>query len=117
MESPNPAVQLHAVSERLQLWIETVSPLIATGRTISPEQMSAVLSELMQAGTLLQRCADSPDAPVQNELSLYRERVQRLRTLLPSLHESLLRERDRLSQRLTKVHAASEWVQASRQVL
>ncbi len=109
--------QLRAVNERLRLWLDNASPLVENGPTIGPDQMSAVLSELMQAGALLQRCSQVSDEPMHNELSLYREHVQRLRTLLPSLHDSLLREREQLALRLARVQSASEWVEASRQTL
>jgi hypothetical protein len=117
MHAMDLAAEFRAMSQRLQLWIETVSPPSANGPSISPEQISAVLSELMQAGTLIQRCRAIQDPAIQDELRIYREHVQRLKTLLPSLHESLVRERDRLSRRLSGVQAASEWVLASRQTL
>ncbi len=51
------------------------------------------------------------------ELGQYRKNVEQLRTLLPSIHGALLRERARIEQERARVQTAAEWAQRSRQTL
>lgn len=88
-------------------------------RPATPQQMSALLSELMRAGEWLRALPNSPDrdAAVEHELSEYRKNVERLRDLLPSIHGALLKERSRLEQERARVETAAQWVRGSRQTL
>ena len=90
-------------------------PAVAT-----PEQMAALLSELLRAGALLR--AEPLPLPGSNpeldiELDQYRRNVERLRDLLPSLHGALLAERSRLEAQRSRMQSAAAWARASRQTL
>jgi hypothetical protein len=50
-------------------------------------------------------------------LSEYRSSVERLRTLLPSIHSTLLEERARLERERARVQSAANWACRSRQTL
>jgi len=50
-------------------------------------------------------------------LSAYRKQVERLRVLLPSIHQTLLGERARLEQERARVTSTAEWARRSRQTL
>jgi len=79
--------------------------------------MSWLLSELLHAGQNLRTLPGERDARLELEISVYRENVERLRTLLPSIHKALLSERARLEQERARVESATEWVRRSRQTL
>jgi hypothetical protein len=86
----------------------------------SPEQMAALLSELLRAGAELRAKplpAKGNEPGFDGELAAYRRLVERLRDLLPSIHRQLLMERARLEAQQTRVRSAAEWAQASRQTL
>jgi hypothetical protein len=82
-----------------------------------PRQIASLLSELMQAGTWLRRLPNRNAPELRDELNAYRQNVERLRDLLPAIHEGLLRERARLEQERTRIASAAEWVRRSRETL
>ncbi len=115
------AHDLRATNQRLCDSLDHLSPASSVGpaqqRPASPEEISALLSELMRAGEWLRALPEETDAELEHELSLYRKQVERLRDLLPTIHRILLRERGRLEQERERVTLASEWARASQQIL
>jgi hypothetical protein len=109
---------LHHANSRLGFWIDSLlppgsdEPLPAT-----PEQMSGLMSVLMQAGERLRNLPHDTDPLLEQELGDYRRNVERLRALLPSIHSALIRERARLEQERLRVESAAEWVRCSRETL
>jgi len=93
------------------------TPLNRSPRAATTQQMAALLSELMRAGQWLRSLPSEKDAALERELSEYRKQVERLRTLLPSMQQTLLAERARLEQERARVVSAAEWAQGSRQTL
>jgi hypothetical protein len=85
----------------------------------SPEDIAALLSELMRTGASLRAHASPAGADPEFDLQLqrYREHVERLRAVLPSIHGQLLAERARLEAQRARVRSAAEWARASRQTL
>ncbi len=82
--------------------------------------MAALLSELLRVGTSLRAESISGrrhDPALDAELEAYRYNVERLRDILPAIHEQLLAERARLEAQRTRVRAAEDWARASRQTL
>jgi hypothetical protein len=116
--APNPlAENLHETNARLGLLLDS---LIGDGeqpRAATPQQMAGLLSELMRAGQWLRGLPPEKDSAVEAELSLYRSQVERLRVLLPSIHNALLRDRARLEQERARVDSAAAWARSSRQTL
>lgn len=87
---------------------------------VTPEQMGALLSELLAAGAGL-RAQPLPvrgnDLELDNELAEYRRQVVRLRDFLPSIHRALLTEKARIEAQRSRLQSATEWARASRQTL
>jgi hypothetical protein len=93
------------------------SPSHSTNRAATPQQMAALLSELMRAGQWLRSLPGEKDAKLEQELSEYRKQVERLRALMPSIQQTLLGERARLERERARVVSATEWARQSRQTL
>jgi hypothetical protein len=112
---------MQETNRRLAEWLENLSMQAALPdlpqRAATPHQMSWLLSELMVAGERLRILPPERDSRLQRELSIYRENVERLRVLLPSIHQILLQERTRLEQERVRVESAEEWARRSRQTL
>lgn len=121
------ARNLRETNARLGFWLDSLvadSPSASPqARAASPQQMAALLSELMRAGAWLrdlpappdQTANQAADQAMQQELNQYRKHVERLRDLLPSLHGALMRERVRLEKERSRVESAAEWARSSRQ--
>jgi hypothetical protein len=117
---PSLSYLLRETNGRLGSWLEGLvspegNPVIA-----KPEQLTAILSELLKTGAAL-RGQPMPqpgtDPELDFQLALYRRHVERLRDLLPSIHSQLLLERACLEGQRARVKAAAEWARASRQTL
>jgi hypothetical protein len=105
---------------RLGPRLDSLTPSQGNSVLATPEQLSALLSELLHAGAAL-RAQPLPlggaDPELDFELTRYRRHVERLREMLPSIHSQLLLERSRLEAQRSRVKAAAEWARASRQTL
>jgi hypothetical protein len=113
--------QLHDTNCRLGFWLDRLSanstrPASETAAA-TPQQMHGLLSELMLAGERLRALPTEPEPGLEKEVAAYRENVERLRALLPSIHSGLLRERSRLEQERLRVESAAAWARRSRQTL
>lgn len=125
MPTPAPpqslAGNLRETNARLGLWLDSlvVDSAGATpqARPATPQQMAGLLSELMRAGEWLRALPAARDEAVEQELTVYRKNVERLRDLLPSIHGALTRERGRLEQERARVESATQWARGSRQTL
>jgi len=107
-------------NRRLRFWLDSLALSTETGACAAPanpQQMSGLLSELMRAGVTLRSLPQIKDAVLQKELNDYRHLVERLRDLMPAIHEGLLRERARLEGERNRLASASQWAEASRQTL
>jgi hypothetical protein len=119
--TPDLAQALHETNGRLRSSLDRLLPdsgsPTALPRPATSQQMAELLSELRIAGQWLRTVPAEKTPGVERELNEYRKNVERLRELLPSIHQTLLRERDRLEQESARVTAAREWVHRSRQTL
>lgn len=112
---------LHDLREtncRLSFWLDSILGESGQAGVATPQQMAGLLSELLRAGAWLRAeplPTNDADAELNLELELYRSNVERLREILPSIHEQLLAERSRLEAQRTRVQSAAEWARASRQ--
>lgn len=106
-------------TRRLSLCLDSIAA--RHGReVITPEQMGAMLSELLAAGASLRDQPLPPkgtDCELDSELAGYRRQVERLRDLLPSIHRALLAERARIETQRSRLRSATDWARASRQTL
>lgn len=115
------AENLHEINGRLRAVLDSLScnathPTLSP-RAATPQQMAGLLSELMRAGQWLRALPSDRGPALEQELNSYRTNVERLRTVLPSIHTMLLRERSRLEQERARVHMAAAWATGSRQTL
>jgi hypothetical protein len=111
---------LRDTNRRLGYWLDTIAPGSDPPTLVTPEQMTALLSELLRAGAGLRAhplVSPNPDPALDSELVIYRKLVERLRDLMPSIHSHLLAERARLELQRFRVQSAAEWARASRQTL
>jgi chromosome segregation ATPase len=111
------ASHLRETNARLTQLLDSLSAIPNQSRTITPQQMTGLLSELMRAGEWLRRLPEDRDPELQQEVGHYRRTVERLRDLLPSIHAALLRDRARLEQERARVQSAAAWARSSRQTL
>jgi hypothetical protein len=111
------AQEMHAINSRLGFWMEGLVFSVAPVRPATPEQMAGLLSELMRAGEWLRALPSERDVGLELELDQYRKNVERLRTVMPSIHSVLLQERARLEQERARVESVAEWARGSRQTL
>lgn len=115
------AQNLHECNSRLEFWLESLIPdasrPIPQSRAATPEQMAGLLSELMRAGAGLRSLPRDQSPELEQELSVYRKNVDRLRELMPSIHATLLQERARLENERGRLESAAEWARSSRQTL
>jgi hypothetical protein len=112
------AQELHETNSRLSIWLDHLSTQsVEQVRPPTPQQMSALLSELMRTGEKLRQLPAVRDRELERELSFYRGNVQRLRTMLPTIHANLLRERSRLERDRARVQSAAEWARRSRETI
>jgi hypothetical protein len=113
------AETLRASNQRLGAWLNSM--MAVSGKVVAiPDHMAALLSELMRIGSEL-RSGALPTAGIDPawdaELAAYRQHLERLRSLLPSIHSHLLAERARIEAQRARIGAAAEWARASRQTL
>jgi hypothetical protein len=117
---PSPSQDLREANQRLLGWLDRMADDWGTRCLASPEDIAMLLSVLMRAGSRLrEHPVPTPGADPEFDLQLlqYRNHVERLRALLPSIHGQLLAERARLEAQRARVRSAAEWARASRQTL
>jgi hypothetical protein len=111
---------LRETNQRLQAWLRSMVKPSGQLCVATPDCITALLSELLQAGAALREQAlptRGIDPELDDELEQYRHNIERLRDVLPSIHSQLLVERARLEVQRARVHSADEWAQTSRQTL
>ena len=121
------ATDLHDTNSRLSFWLDSLNrdrsqkdqtqPDREQTGAATPQQMAGLLSELMRAGEWLRALPREKNPALEQELSVYRKNVERLRELLPSIQQALLAQRARLEQERARVESAAEWARSSRQTL
>jgi len=117
----NASHTLHEVNCRLHCMLDSLSHApaqsSASAAIATPQQMAGLLSELMCAGEGLRELPAERNPEFEHELSQYRKNVERLRAMLPAIHQALLRERARLEQERNRLEAATAWARGSRETL
>jgi len=112
-------LMLRETNARMGFWIDGLSgsPASEQPYAIRPQQINGLLSELMRAGEWLRAMPDHSDPELAEQIRLYRGHVERLRDVLPLVHETLLCERARLEHQRARIESAAEWARRSHQTL
>jgi len=117
---PLPLQTLRDTNLRLRLRLARLLPSSGGPAAASPEAISELLTELLDAGASL-RAEPLPETGTDPELDRereeYRRQLERLRELLPSIHDQLLAERARLEEQRARVQSAAQWALVSQQTL
>jgi hypothetical protein len=117
---PSLSQNLRETNRRLGFWLDSMVPRHEQPAITPPEHIAELLSELLRAGEWLRAEPLSPqgrDPELDRELAQYRKHVERLRDLLPMIHDQLLAERARLEAQRARVRSAAEWARASLQTV
>jgi len=87
--------------------------------TITPQDFSDILSQLLRAAKCLRHTTTRPEAAIalDKESFEYRSNLEKLKEFLPDLHGRLLAERARLEEARNHVAAAAAWAQANQKAL
>jgi len=112
-------------NSRLQLWLDEIGAPCGQPVVVTPENMAALLSELLRTGEALRAAPDSArgndpalnDPVLKAELATYRRHVERLRDLMPSIRRHLVAERNHIEVQRARLQSAAQWSRASRQTL
>ncbi len=109
------AFDVHEANSRLTFWLNSLVLSRADTPAVTPEQMAALLSELMRAGEWMRNGQpQSRTRDVEETIREYRGQLERIRDLLPTIHRQLLAERARIESERSRVKCAAAWAQASR---
>jgi hypothetical protein len=117
---PSRSQNLQQINHRLLFWLDSVAAQFGQPAVATPEQMAALLSELLSAGANLRERPIPPkgdDPELDLAIDNYRCSVERLREVLPLIHGQLLAERARIEARRARINSAAAWATASRQTL
>jgi hypothetical protein len=111
---------LRSTNPRLRFLLDSIAAGAGDPAVATPGHMAALLQELSTVGAALRaRPLPAPghDAELDRQLAQYRSQVERLRELLPSIHQQLLAERARLEAQRSRFQSAAAWARTSRQTL
>ena len=111
------AERLHETNSRLSLWLSSLTAEPQPAAAPTPQFMTNLLSELAQTSAMLQSLTDQHRSFLEKELSEYRNSLERLRNLLPAVHDALLEQRADLEKERSRLEAAAAWARRSRQTL
>jgi len=110
---------LRQVNDNLHSAVIRLHPEQKHCSTITPQDFSDILSQLLRAAECLRRVPAQPEAAValEEESLKYRSNLEKLRDFLPDLRGRLLAEKSRLESAQTHVAAAAAWARASKKTL
>jgi hypothetical protein len=107
--------RLKVANQNLSQLIQLLLPSDSPREPIGPDHLAVVLTEILTVGEWLQNGrVPGDDVGLAAAIRQYRNHLERLRGLLPSLHADLLTERARLESERSHLEAATAWTGASR---
>jgi hypothetical protein len=120
MMPPDALETLRQVNDNLRSALIRLRPEQKHCSTITPQDFSDLLSQLLRAAECLRHAtAPLPEGAMalENESLEYRGNLEKLKHFLPDLHGRLLAEKSRLETARTHVAAATAWAQANKKTL
>ena len=109
---PSAVESLREINGYLRLALVGLQPERRHCSTITPQDFTAILNQLLRAGSLGDHFESSVE--VEKELLEYRGNLEKLKQLLPDLQGRLLAEKARLENALSQLASAEVWAQASK---
>lgn len=104
---------LREINDKLRAAAFRLGPTERLASSFKPEELSSIVELLRQATLCLSSASrddlDSPHPSEEGAVREYRENVEGLKRLLPSLHVRLLVEKERLEAARTRLAATHEW--------
>jgi hypothetical protein len=133
MTPPDTVEILRQVNDSLRLALIRLRPDQKQTSTITPQDFSDLLSQLLRAGQCLRSQPTNSQAAageaqanetqandaaaIELESLDYRHNLEKLQQFLPDLHARLLAEKARIETAQTHVAAAAAWARASKKTL
>lgn len=108
-------LQLRHVNRILDTLLDTLAESPHTGLGFPHDRLTRAFTEILRVEATLRSELQGTDATsLGPEIQDYRDRLARVRNLMPSLHARLLTERARLEAERSHLEAASAWADASK---
>lgn len=116
---PDALETLRQVNENLRSTLILLRPERKHCATIHPQDLSALLTQLLRAAECLRHppAHSEATAALEKETLEYRRNLEKLKRFLPSLHVRLLAEKSRLETAQTHLAAATAWARLSKKTL
>jgi len=113
-KAPGTLATLRDVNAKLRFALMRLRPERRHCSTITPQDFSAILAELLRAAECFggQPAHREEAAALENEALEYRRHLEVLKQFLPDLQLRLLAEKSRLEGARTQVAAATAWARA-----
>ena len=112
---PDTLETLRQVNDNLRSALLRLRPEQKHCSSITPQDFSDILGQLLQAAECLRHLP--PHSGADKESLEYRSNLEKLKHFLPDLHERLLAEKARLENAQLHVAAAAAWARASKKTL
>jgi hypothetical protein len=117
---PSLLQNMRETNRRLSFHLDSIAARYEHRIAVTPEQIASLLSALLGTGADIRAQglpAPGTDKELERELSEYRNYVERLRDLLPSIHHQLVAERARIAAQRSRISAVAQWARVSSQTL
>jgi hypothetical protein len=116
---PDTLETLRQVNDNLRSTLLRLHPEQKHCSSITPQDFSDILSQLLRAAECLRRLPplSDPGGTLEKESLEYRSNLEKLKHFLPDLHGRLLAEKVRLENAQLHVAAAAAWTRASKKTL
>jgi hypothetical protein len=117
--SSDTAASLRIANDNLRAGLARLQPEPNAPWLLKPEDLSGLLAVVLRAARCRRSLASNafPDAELEKEICEYRNNIEELAKVLPSVLGRLLAEKARLQNAQAHVTAAGAWARASEETL
>ena len=116
---PSTAIEdIHCATQKVQGLIALVLPVSSTSSMIDAKLFAGLLESMGRANQWLGvRACEVREVDLEKEIAEYRQNLERLGQLLPTIQGKLLIEKARLQQARLHLEGAVAWTQARKKTL